>query len=283
MPIRPTVDLHVHSCYSDGKLSPAGLATVAARRNILALAITDHDSLAGAEEKRAACLAQGVECVIGTELSCELEGRETHILSLFADPDSPRAGRLEEFSRFREKRMHLMLERLAGMGIRLDIADLPIGANGVYGRPHLARALVERGAVGSVGEAFARYLHDGGPVHVEKLRLSAAEGIELAKELGGVAVLAHPGVSNLVEDLEKLVDLGLEGVEAYHPKHGNELTARLLDFCRARKLLVSGGSDYHAPSDGTEIGDARVPAFILEPLRERAAARKGRAWVSSTN
>ncbi|MDR2391451.1 MAG: PHP domain-containing protein, partial [Planctomycetota bacterium] len=268
MPIRPTVDLHVHSRYSDGTLAPAELAKIAARRNILALAITDHDSLAGVEEKRAACLAQGIECVIGTELSCELEGKETHILSLFADPDSPQAGRLEAFSRFREKRMRLMLERLAGLGIRLNISDLQVGATGVYGRPHLARALVERGIVGSVGEAFARYLYDGGPVHVEKLRLSAAEGIGLAKELGGVAVLAHPGVSNLVEDLEKLVDLGLEGVEAYHPKHGNGLIAGLLDYCRDRKLLVSGGSDYHGPADGTRIGDARVPAFILEPLRE---------------
>jgi predicted metal-dependent phosphoesterase TrpH len=269
------MDLHVHSVFSDGKLTPDELAALAARRNVSALAITDHDTLAGAGEKLAACLAHGVECVMGVELSCRLEKKEVHVLSLFADPASSQLGRLREISLFREKRMLRMLERLAGLGIRLELADLEVDKAGVYGRPHLARALVRKGAVRNVGEAFARYLYDGGPVQMEKYELPAAEGIELAKGLGGAAILAHPGVSDLLDDLDRLAGLGLDGIEVYHPRHEGETIARLLTYCREKNLLISGGSDYHEPGDGTEIGLPRTPREFLEPLRERAAARKG--------
>ena len=275
MPKNRSVDLHVHSVYSDGRLTPPELAALAARRNVSALAVTDHDTLAGWDDKLAACRSHGIECVPGAELSCELDGREAHVLSLFCDPDSSRAARLDDVSRSRERRMLLMLDKLAGLGIRLELSDLAVGGDGVYGRPHLARALVERGVVKTVGEAFARYLRDGGPVYVEKIRLSAAEGIALAKELGGVAVIAHAGVSGLLDDLDRLVEMGLDGVEVYHPKHDGEIVARLLSHCRERKLLVSGGSDFHSPGDAAELGSAKAPPDIIEPLRELAAARKG--------
>ncbi len=274
MPKNPSIDLHVHSVYSDGRLTPEELAARAASRNVSALAITDHDSMAGAAEKAAACLRHGIECVPGVEMSCELDGREAHILSLFADPDSPWAGRIGEISDFREERMVRMLDKLAGLGIKVSMAELPASPDGVYGRPHLARALVERGVVKSVGEAFARYLYDGGPVHIAKRRLPAAEGITLAKQLGGVAIIAHPGVSELLRDLDRLVGMGLDGVEVYHPKHGGGTVAELLRYCRDRGLLVSGGSDFHGPGDGPDIGAAKVPRELLEPLRETAAARK---------
>jgi predicted metal-dependent phosphoesterase TrpH len=152
--------------------------------------------------------------------------------------------------------------------------DLPVAADGVYGRPHLARALVEKGIVRTVNEAFARYLYDGGPVHIDKDRLTAAEGIAMAKELGGVSVLAHPGVSELIPCLDEFVAMGLDGVEVYYPKHGDETIARLLRFCRERNLLASGGSDFHSPGDGPEIGSTRTPVDLLEPIRRLAAERK---------
>ena len=275
MPKNQSVDLHVHSVYSDGKLPPAELAALAEKHNVSALAITDHDTLAGADEKLAACREREIECVAGVELSCELDGRETHVLSLFCDPGSRHAGRMEDVSRSREQRMQLMLDKLAGLGVRLELSDLAAGDEGIYGRPHLARALVQRGVVKSVGEAFARYLYDGGPVCVEKRRLAAAEGIAIAKDLGGAAVIAHAGVSGLLEDLDRLAEMGLDGVEVYHPKHDGGVVARLLSYCRGRKLLVSGGSDFHSPGDGAELGSAKAPPDILEPLRELAAARKG--------
>ncbi len=270
----PSIDLHVHSNFSDGKLTPAELAAFAARRNVVALAVTDHDTMAGWEEKEEACRAHGVECVVGVELSCELDGREAHILSLFADPRSPCVERINELSGSRFSRMEKMLERLERLGIRIGMDDLPVAADGVYGRPHLARALVEKGIVKNVSEAFGRYLYDGGPVHIDKTRLTAAEGIAIAKNLGGVAVLAHPGVSDLISRLDEFIAMGLDGLEVYYPKHGGEMIARLLAFCRDRNLLVSGGSDFHSPDDGPGIGATRTPVDVLEPIRRLASERK---------
>lgn len=275
MPSNITVDLHVHSSFSDGRLTPFELAERAARNNVRALAITDHDTLAGSADKMLACRQFSVECVIGVELSCELNGREAHIVSLFANPDSPFAQRIDALSEPREQRMAAMLEKLSGIGIDIAMDDLPVAADGVYGRPHLARAMVEKGVVKSVNEAFARYLYDDGPVHIDKTRMSAAEGIGLAKKLSGVAILAHPGLSGLLGDLDEFIAMGLDGVEVYHPKHGGETIARLLRYCRETKLLISGGSDFHGPGDGPDIGSACVPPDILTPIRELAAGRKG--------
>ena len=276
MPRNLTIDLHVHSSYSDGRLSPDELAERAAKNNVTALAITDHDTLSGAADKADACLRHGVEYVAGVELSCELDGREAHILSLFADPDADAAGRIGELSACRSKRMAAMLDKLGRLGIHVNMADLPVAADGVYGRPHLARALVARGVVKSVNEAFARYLYDSGPVHIAKTRLGVGEGIDLAKQMGGVAVLAHPGVSGLLGDLDYFVEQGLDGVEVHHPKHGGETVAKLLRYCREKGLLASGGSDFHSPGDGPDIGSAMVPTDLLIPIRELAEKRKGR-------
>lgn len=269
----PSADLHVHSTFSDGRLTPDELARRAVHNNVTVLAITDHDTMAGSAEKLEACQRHGLECVIGVEMSCELDGREAHILSLFAEPDSPWIEKIDSLSSSRFSRMEAMLERLGDMGIHVAMRDLPVADDGVYGRPHLARALVEKGVVKSVNEAFARYLYDSGPVHVAKTRLTAAEGIDLARKLGGVSILAHPGVSGLLDDLEEFLRLGLDGVEVYHPKHGGETVAKLLRYCRERGALVSGGSDFHSPGDGPEIGAARAPLDIVEPLRRLAAGR----------
>lgn len=274
MPKNASIDLHVHSTFSDGRLTPDELARRAAANSVRTLAITDHDTMTGSEEKRAACARYGVECVLGVELSCELGGREVHIISMFADPLAEAAKQLARLSSSRCDRMAAMLEKLADIGIRLSMADLPVADNGVYGRPHLARALVARGVVKSVNEAFARYLYDSGPVHIAKTRLTAEQGIALAKKMGGVSVLAHPGVSGLLRDLDELRSLGLDAIEVYHPKHGGETIASLLRYCRDAGLLVSGGSDFHSPGDGPDIGSARVPVELLEPLRELAAQRK---------
>lgn len=274
MIVTPSVDLHVHSNYSDGACPPVELARMAAGRGVRALAITDHDTVNGCEEKIAVCEAQGIEGVPGVELSCELDGGEVHILSLFCDWTAPCAKRIEELSLSRTARMEAMLEKLNRLGVYVRMADLPVPDDGVYGRPHLARALVSFGVVKNISEAFKRYLYDGGPVHIDKMRLSVEEGVALAKEMGGVAVLAHPGVSGWLDDLDRFVELGIDGVEVYHPKHGSETIAKLLRYCSNAGLLVSGGSDFHSPGDGPEIGSARAPVDIVEPLRRLGLERK---------
>ncbi len=270
----PSIDLHVHSNFSDGLLTPDELARRAVLHNVTVLAITDHDTLAGSADKAAACRRHGLVAVTGVELSCEREGKEVHILSLFADPDSPAVARIGGLSLSRRDRMALMLERLSKLGIAIAMAELPVADDGVYGRPHLARAMVAKGVVKSVNEAFARYLYDAGPVHIDKERLSVAEGVRLAHDLGGVAVLAHPGVSGWVGSLEFFAAEGMDGVEVYHPKHGGETIAKLLRSCREFGLLASGGSDFHGPGDGSEVGSARVPVDLLEPLAAMARERK---------
>lgn len=275
MTTAPSIDLHVHSNFSDGKCTPAELADRAVRHLVRALAITDHDTMAGSVEKAEACQSRGIEGVPGVELSCELDGCEAHILSLFADPSSPCVSRIEELSTSRFSRMEAMLGKLEKIGISICMDDLEASPDGVYGRPHLARALVAQGCVKNVNEAFKRYLYDNGPVHIDKTRLNVAEGVALAKELGGVAVLAHPGVSGLLGDLDEFVKLGVDGIEVYHPKHGNETIARLLRYCGERGLVVSGGSDFHSPGDGPEVGAARTPVDLLEPIRALGLERKG--------
>ena len=274
MPKNKTLDLHVHSSFSDGSLPPEDLASRAVKNNVTTLAITDHDTMAGAAEKAAACKRYGIECVFGVEISCALGEREVHMLALFADPDSPHAKKMQGMSDFRKTRMIAMLEKLEEIGLKITLEELPVGEDGVYGRPHLARAMVEKGFVKNVSEAFGRYLYDGGPIQIPKHRMTADQGIALARQMGGVAVLAHPGVSNLLDDLDTLVEMGLDGIEAYHPKHGGETIARILRYCNERKLLVSGGSDFHSPGDGADIGGAHVPLDLLEPLRATAMGRR---------
>lgn len=264
------VDLHVHSTFSDGSLSPEGLAGLAAKKGISALAITDHDSLEGWEEKKTACAAAGIECVCGVEISCEESDKETHILSLLADPFSPARKRLDQLRHEREHRMLSMLGKLREVtGIEIGMADLDARQAVSIGRPHLARALVARGVVKSVSEAFYRYLRDNGPIYIQKTRLPAAEGIALAKELGGLAILAHPGASGWLDGLDRFVEYGLDGVEAYHPKHDQDTVGRLLAYCRDRNLAWSGGSDFHSPGDGPDIGAPGVSYEALSRLRER--------------
>ena len=271
MPKNASIDMHVHSTYSDGSFTPDAVARRAADHNVVALAITDHDTQKGTEEKRLACGRVGIECVVGVELSCEYDGSEAHIVSLFADPASPAAAKIEELGRARERRMELMLERLDGLGFHLEMSDLEVGDGNIFGRPHLARALVAKGLVQTVNEAFARYLYDNGPVYIPKVRLTAEEGINLAKSLGGVAVLAHPGVSGLAGKLDAFAEMGVQAIEAHHPKHGGETVAKILRFCREKGLAASGGSDFHSPGDTPEIGSANAPVDLLEPLRQRAA------------
>ena len=262
------VDLHVHSVFSDGKLTPAELAGRAADKGVSALAITDHDTLDGAEEKITACKAAGIECVIGVELSCELAGRETHILSLFANPASARVDELAELKKQRQNRMSAMLERLSQRGIFISLEELPTAENGIYGRPHLARALINRGIVKNINEAFGQFLYDHGPIHIPKVRLTAKRGIAFAKELGGLAIVAHPGISGLIPELDTLRDYGLDGIEVFHPKHSSENIAKLMKYAAENKLAVSGGSDFHSPGEGYDIGASRVPFEVLTKLKD---------------
>lgn len=275
------VDLHLHSTFSDGTLSPAELVQEAARVGLRAIAITDHDELRGNPlALRAAREVGGVEVIPGVELSVELEG-EAHILGYFVDWRDPALNAsLREVRRLREERNPRIVERLREMGLDLDYREVRRVAGGeVVGRVHIARALVERGYVDSVEEAFERFLGRGRPAYVGRHLLPAAEAIRLIRGAGGVPCLAHPfslGLppERLEEVIGRLREWGLEGLEAYYHDHSPDQIRLLREMALRRGLAISGGTDFHgAVKPEVRMGRGLhwecVPYEVVEELRRR--------------
>lgn len=284
------VDLHAHTYVSDGTLSPTALVELAARKGLAALAVTDHDHLGGLVEARAAGERLGVEVVAGVELSITHPAGELHLLGYFVDPEEPRlAQTLQHLRAARGRRAEAMVERLRALGLDIAMDDVVAAAQGraeALGRPHVARALMAKGHVASIQEAFDRWLADGRPAHVPKRKLTAAEGIALVHGAGGVAVLAHavtlPEASR-EPIVRELAALGMDGIEVAHSKHAPEDRARLAAWADALGLLQSGGSDFHGDNKpDVELGsgkggNVRVAPEWLEALRTRAARRRAEA------
>ncbi len=276
-PIR-RVDLHAHTLFSDGELTPARLVERARGRGVIALAITDHDTVAGLEEGRAAC-GDDIAFVPGIEISCSRAGADLHLLGYFVAADhAPLLTRLERFRHERVERAGAILERLESLGVPLELDDvLGRAGGGVVGRPHIARALVDAGHADHLEDAFRRFLGARGAAFVPRPAFSPAEAIALVRDSGGVAVLAHPGAQLDEAVARELVTVGLQGVEVWHPVHANATQRRWLAFTRRHQLLATGGSDYHGASRAVDLGSQRVPEKAYEALRRAAHARAARA------
>jgi 3',5'-nucleoside bisphosphate phosphatase len=274
------LELHCHTTYSDGTLTPGELVEAAIATGVKALAITDHDTLSGWDEAFAAA-GQRLEIVPGVELSTVHNGRSLHILGFYPDAAKlrePLSLRLEG----RKRRATQMAANLAGMGYPIELPDL--GEGMAPGRPHLATALVRAGHVHSAREAFDRFLGDDQPAYVHYEKFSIVEGIELLRSSGAVPVWAHPYLfrgGDVEVVLQELVAAGLMGVEVYHPSHTPSETKKLEMFCAQHGLLMTGGSDYHGPIPGTKdkhsstLNLLNLPLNLLEPVKQ--AAEKLRA------
>lgn len=276
------VDLHLHSSCSDGGLSPADVVTYAAERDLRAIALTDHDTLAGNDQARREGDRIGLPVIEGVEISTRWGGVTFHLLGYGLRRRTRRVSEtfafLEESRRQRNPRM---IERLRNEGIEITLEEVREEAGGpVIGRPHFARVLVRKGAVKTVQEAFDRYLTRGAVAYVDKERLTPEESQGLIAEAGGVTVLAHPGVvdeeapGRLAELLDHLIPLGLAGIEAYYSGHSAQQTSEYLAIARSRSLLVTGGSDFHCPGDGGPemgrgFGSLKVPDACYKALAER--------------
>lgn len=274
------VDLHTHSTYSDGALTPAELVEEAQWKGLAAVALTDHDILDGNGPALAAGAERGLEVIPGVEISCEHERREVHVVGLFIEDHPPLERRLAEIRAARVERMRAMIARLWHLGVRLSMADVPQRPGHSYGRPHLARLMVERGVVKSVQEAFNLYLRDEGPAYVAKVRMPIREAIELIHQAHGVAVLAHPGASGLVEEIQAFARLGIDAVEAYCPKHPKDVEEALVREAKRWDLGLAGGSDFHGAPTGPGLGTPPVSAELLRMLKERKEARWSRSSAS---
>ena len=271
------IDLHMHSTASDGAVAPAGVAAAAHAAGLAAIALTDHDTLAGVEEARAAGAALGVRVIAGVELSAvDAAGDETHVLGLHIARPAPLQQALEGFRTARRTRALEIVDRLNALGVPLTADAVLAEANGAaIGRPHVARALIAGGWVADLREAFDRYLGAGRPAFVEKRRLTMPEAFALIHEAGGLAVYAHPGRDGTRERVAAFAALGMDGLEVRHPGHSPAETTRLAALARELDLVPSGGSDWHGAADGARtIGCMDVPAEWLDLQEERLARRR---------
>lgn len=263
------IELHCHTTASDGTLSPGELVELAAARGITVLAITDHDSTDAIEEGSRLCRERGITFIPAIELSASYQGRPMDLLGYGINPGHPALkAALAQMRERRRARLGAILERLRAAGVDLAEDEVTeLAAGGVVGRPHVAQALVRRGVVSTVAEAFERYLARGRPGYVPKESFSPAEAIELIQEAGGIACLAHPRYLKLDDEafsamLDELTAVGLCGIEVYYSQHSPEDVERFERLAARRGLLVTGGSDFHGankPEIQLGIGPSGVP------------------------
>ena len=280
------IDLHTHSSRSDGSESPGRVVELAHEVGCEAVALTDHDTLAGLPEARARAGALGIRLVPGCEISClPLAGGGIHVLVYFVDDRaSPLGVELDSLRDDRRARNQALAERLQQLGIpvTLDMAAAHAGTVEGIGRPHFALAMVDIGAATDVDDAFARYLGNGGLAYVPKGRLTVADVCRLARDSGGVAVLAHPYTIGLAGDalagaVADMAGAGLSGLEAVYGRYSPRQRTDLGNLARRFGLVATGGSDFHGVTKpdlhvGTGTGDLKVPDRVLDQLE---AARPG--------
>lgn len=268
------VDLHLHTTSSDGAYRPAELVDLARRSGLSAIAITDHDTTAAVAEARRAA-GDAVEVCAGVEISAEFRGRELHLLGYFFDlDDAPLQAALAQLRAARVERFRVMVDRLAAVGVRLPAEAMAAPTDdGTLGRRHLAELLVKERRVGTVREAFRRYLGDGGRVAVPKIALPVAEAIARVRGAGGVASWAHPAYDCAADAVRELADLGLDALEVDFPGCRAGRSKSLRELAAAHGLAISGGSDCHGPGlPHNAVGARGVSRDEFLILQRRAAS-----------
>jgi predicted metal-dependent phosphoesterase TrpH len=268
------IDLHSHSRASDGQYSAPEVAERAAAAGLRVWALCDHDTVAGLPAAAAAAARLGIRLVPGIELSAFLDRKEIHLLGHFVDPAHPALKRFEDvLADQRRERMHRIVRELATLGVRVRVADIEKWGDGkTIGRPHVARAIVETGAVATVKEAFDRFLGEGQPAYVPRFRLEADEAVRLVRGAGGATTVAHPGVSRLERhELERLAAAGVVGIEVHHPDQNPSVREKYLRLAESFDLIATAGSDFHgeAVAPGRHLGDVTMDPELFERLEQR--------------
>jgi predicted metal-dependent phosphoesterase TrpH len=275
------IDLHVHSTCSDGSETPEKVVELAASAGCSAVALTDHDGLAGVDRARTRAESLGLVFAPGCEVSCAFSPGAMHILSYFVEPgDGPLQTELEQLRQDRAKRNERLVQRLCELGLPIALEQVQaVAGSSVIGRPHFAAVLVANGAATSIQDAFERLIGKGAPGYVPKARLDPASLIGAARGSGAVTVLAHPfslGIerSELDEVLAELAVAGLSGMECFYARYSIEERAELVAMARRHDLVATGGSDFHGSFKpdlfiGTGTGDLDVPDTALSKLMAR--------------
>ena len=266
------VDLHIHSTASDGRLSPAEIVHTSVELGLTIIALTDHDTVDGVAPALATAKAfPWLKVIPGVEISTDMPTDEVHVLGYFIDyTDYKLQTSLERMRHSRQQRAQRMIAKLGNLGIPIEWQRVQkIAGSGSVGRPHLAQAMLEKGYIASIKEAFTKYISRSGPAYVERDKMTPQEAVELILRSNGLPVLAHP---LFISDPEKLVvelkAAGLVGIEAYYDNYTADEIDRLVSLANKYNLIVSGGSDYHGLDASTEtmIGGADVPIEAVEQL-----------------
>lgn len=275
------IDLHVHSTYSDGTLTPYELAKLAKDTGLTAFALTDHDTVDGIPDALSACQEFEIELIPGIEFSTEYQGKDIHIVGLELDWKSPRflseVHLFQDSRNIRNRKMIAKLHDLGNIDISWEQMEAAFG-KAIWTRAHFARYLKDHGYVKEMKEAFSRYIGDDCPYFVPREKVSPAQAVRLIRSTGGIPILAHPLLYHLTEEelltlIEELKSAGLLGIEALYSTHTPEEESFVLRLARRQGLLISGGSDFHGSNKpsislGTGRGNLRIPYELLEKLRE---------------
>lgn len=274
------VDLHVHSNKSDGTFTPSELVTMAIKKNLTALALTDHDTTDGLEELANAAAGKPLAIVPGIELSTEYEGKDIHIVGLFIDPtQSDFRAHLKAFVESRDDRNRKMCANLQEAGIPISYEALQEANPGsVITRAHYGTWLLEHGVVSSVADAFSKYLGDHTPYFVPREKVTPQQAVSLTQKAGGLAILAHPILYRMSRErldilVHRLKEVGLTGIEAIYATYNSREENQIRQLASKYDLLLSGGSDFHGFAKpklelGTGYGHLCVPDEVYFSLKK---------------
>ncbi len=265
-------DLHLHSTASDGRLSPEDVVRTAAKLGLAVISITDHDSVDGiAPALKVAENHPPLRVIPGVECSTDVPRGEVHVLGYFIDYANPELIiKLAAFRNSRKVRAQKMIDKLASMDVHIEwnrVQD--IAGSGSVGRPHIAQAMLEKGYIPSLKEAFNRYIGREAPAYVEREKMTPEEVVELITRVGGLAVLAHPAeIDDLEHVIPRLQRVGLVGIEVYYNNYPLRTTQYLASLAHKHALVATGGSDYHGMDNATEtpIGGVAIPPEGVERL-----------------
>lgn len=275
------IDLHVHSTFSDGSLSPEQLVREAKKINLSAMALTDHDSISGVASFLEACELHTLRGIPGVEISVDYPHGTMHILGYFIDYTSKALNEhIDRLKAGRAARNADILKKINNLGMALTMEEVAsFAGEGNIGRLHFAQALQARGYISAIQEAFDRYLGKGKSGYVERQRLTPCGGVEMIVQAGGIAALAHPFTIELQpQALEKLVGematSGMQGIEVYYPQHSPARIRQYLSLAKKFNLVATGGTDFHGKAMpdvkiGQGFGSLNVPDSVMALLDER--------------
>ncbi|MFD0680453.1 MULTISPECIES: PHP domain-containing protein [unclassified Paenibacillus] len=272
-------DLHTHTSASDGTQPSSENIRLAVKACLAGIAITDHDTVAGIDEALEAGSQSGITVIPGVEISTVFEGQDIHVLGYWIDHTNTLfLSRLTSLRDVREQRNVMMIERLNELGLQVTMEDVWASletskkADETIGRPHIADALLKKGYVSSIAEAFERYLGNGAAAYVNPPRIDPFTAVEWILEAGGVPVLAHPGLYDLDELIPQLADVGLVGLEVYHSDHSPEQEKHYQSIAEQLGLIMTGGSDFHGERGGVvfhaPVGARKVEMSVVKQLAE---------------